>query len=98
MSVSAARAHFRSDTDGFHDFLGHSSMPHRRTGMAADAIRALRHMGDRNCDQLLGLRRNRTFSEDAFAKGLEGRGRPGCKMVSLLGDLPSGVRIHLLVF
>src|SRR6187551_296496 len=66
MSVSAPRAHFRGDPDSFHDLLGRRPMPHRCTGMAADAIRALRHMGDRNRDQLLCLCRNRTFSEDAL--------------------------------
>jgi len=42
--------------------------------------------------------RNRTFSEDALAERLEGFGRSGRQSVSLLGDLPSRLRIHLFVF
>jgi hypothetical protein len=55
-------------------------------------------MCNRNRDQLLGLRRNRTFSEHALAERSEGFGRPRSQSVSLLGDLPSCLRIHLFVF
>jgi len=78
--------------------FGRRPMPQSCTGMAADAIRALRHMCNRNRDQLLGLRRNRTFSEHALAERSEGFGRLRSQSVSLLGDLPSCLRIHLFVF
>jgi hypothetical protein len=98
MSVSASGAHFRGHPDGFHDFLGRRPMAQSCAGVAADAIWTLRHMGDRNRDQLLGFRSNRTVSEYALAEGSEGLGWPRCQSVSLLGDLPSRLRIHLFVF
>ena len=90
MSVSASGAHFRGNPDGFHYFLGCRPMAQSCAGMAADAIWALRHMGDRNRDQLLCLCRNRTFSEHALAEDLEGLGR--FRAFNALADL-EGVRL-----
>ena len=78
MSIGASRAHFRGNPDGFHDFLGRRATAQSAARMAADALGTLRHMRDRNRDQLLGLRRNRTFSEHAFAEGLERCSLLGC--------------------
>lgn len=77
MSVSSARAHFRGDPDSFHDLFGRRPVPHGGACMAADTIRALRHMRDGHRDQLLRLRGNGTFSEYALAERPEGLGRPG---------------------
>ena len=68
MSVSAPHAHFRGHPDGFHDLLGRCLMPHRFSDVAADAVWALRHMRNRNRDQLLRLRRKRTVSKNALAE------------------------------
>ncbi len=52
--------------------------------MSPDAIGALRHMRDRNSDQLLGLHRQSSAGKDLLAKCLKGLLRPRAKNVTPL--------------
>ena len=57
MRVCAAGAHLGRHPDRFHEFLPCRAMPHSGFGVAADAVGALRDMGDGDGDQLLCLGR-----------------------------------------
>ena len=58
----------------FHEFLPCRAMPHSGFGVAADAVGALRDMGDSDGNQLLGLGCQRAIGEDLSAE------RPECVM------------------
>src|SRR5215472_2342614 len=64
--------------------------------MAPDAVRALRHVRDRNCDELLGLRRQCSIGEDALAERPERSQRFWRQLLALLRELSRSNRIHLL--
>ena len=71
MCIGAAGSHLGGDPDRLHDLLSRGALAKRRFRVAADAIGALRHMRDSDCNQLLGLGRQRPISEDLTAKCLE---------------------------
>ena len=75
MRVRGAGAHFSGDPNRFHDFLLGGSLLQRELGVAADAIRTLRHVRDRYRDQLLGLRRQRAVRENLLAERAKRRQR-----------------------
>jgi hypothetical protein len=72
MSVSAAGAHFGRHPNGFHQFLRGRSRADCRLGMTVDAVRALRHMGDRDGNDLFDLSRQCAIGKDGFAERIEG--------------------------
>ena len=61
MRVRSAGAHFGRDTDRFHQLLFAGAGFHRKLGVAANAIRALRHMRDSDRNELLGFGRQRAI-------------------------------------
>lgn len=52
-----ARSHFGRNRDGFHDLLAGRALQPGAFRIAADAIRALRHVRDGDHDQFLGFGR-----------------------------------------
>ena len=72
MRVCAAGAHLGRHPDRFHEFLPCRAMPHSGFGVAADAVGALRDMGDGDGDQLLCLYRQCAIREYLPAERLEG--------------------------
>jgi len=72
MRVCAAGAHLGRHPDRFHEFLPCRAMPHSGFGVAADAVGALRDMGDGDGDQLLCLDRQCAIREYLLAERLEG--------------------------
>jgi hypothetical protein len=67
MRVCAAGAHLGRHPDRFHEFLPCRAMPHSGFGVAADAVGALRDMGDGDGDQLLCLDRQCAIREYLLA-------------------------------
>ncbi len=90
MGVSAAGPHLRRHPDRFHQFFAGCSMPERCLRMAPDAVGALRYMRNRDGNQLLGLRRQRTIGENLLAERLEGLLRLGGKRPAFLGKFVGG--------
>jgi hypothetical protein len=84
MRISAPRAHFGRNPNGFHDLLLRGALAQGRLRVPADAIGALRHMRDRNGDELL-VPASRSLAtalpEGALARGLPSHRPPqgrGC--------------------
>ena len=72
MRVCAAGAHLGRHPDRFHELLPCRAMPPSGFGVAADAVGALRDMGDGDGDQLLCLDRRCAIREYLLAERLEG--------------------------
>jgi hypothetical protein len=53
MSIGSAGSHLGSDPDRFHQFLGRCSRAQRCLGVAIDAVRTMRHVGDGDRNDLL---------------------------------------------
>lgn len=71
MGVGAAGTHFGGDPNSFHDFFAGSAASECGAGMAANAVRALRHMRDSDGDQLLRLGIKRAVGKNLLAEGMK---------------------------
>src|SRR6185312_14361178 len=96
MRIRAAGAHLRSDPDRFHDLLAARPLAKRGARMTADAVGTLRHVRDRNGDQLLRFGGKRSFGKHALAECAKGTRWSGSKTASLFSDLPSRFGIERL--
>src|SRR3546814_3234281 len=61
---------------------------------SSDLIGALRHVGDRHGDQLLGLARERPLAEHGLAEFAESGLRLGRQLAARVGELPRQLRIR----
>ena len=71
MRIGGACAHFGCHPYRLHQFLTCRAFAHRCFGVTADAVGALRDMGDSDGDQLLGLGCQRASGEDLSTECLE---------------------------
>jgi hypothetical protein len=71
MGIGTAGTHLRCNPNGFHDLFRGRSIPSCRLGMAADAVRTLRHLGNSHGDELLGLAGECSFPKHRSAELLE---------------------------
>ena len=71
MRVRASGPHLGGDPDRLHDLLLAGALALSQPRVAADAVRALRHMRDSDRDELLGLLRQRSVGEDLPAEFLK---------------------------
>src|SRR5215831_8444478 len=62
-----------------------------------NAIRTLRHMGHRDRDELLGLRRQGAVGKDPLAEGSEGAVDLGRQLPSFLRELLGRVRVDVMI-
>ena len=86
-AVGASGAHLGGHPYRFHQLLTCGAVPECGFGVPLDAVWALRHVRDRNRDQLLGFDRQRTVGEHLTAEGLKGFLGVGSQRTSLLGKL-----------
>jgi hypothetical protein len=87
MGVGPPGPHLGGDPNRLHDLFRACPLAARELGVPGDAIGALRHVGGRHGDQLLGLLRQGAIGEDGAAEVLE---RVGAGyMPSAIGPLRS---------
>ena len=85
MRVRSARPHLSGDPDSFHQLFGGRPFLNCSFGVALNAVGALRHVRDRDRDDLLVLSRQGAFFEDGLAEVAERGGR-------VWGELPAALR------
>src|SRR4051812_35091928 len=71
MCECSPRAHLRGDPDGFHELAVAGAGAVGQPRVSADAVRALRDVSDRHCDQLLGDAWQGAIGENAPAELVE---------------------------
>ena len=73
MRKKSASSYFCPNPDCFHEFLRHGCNPLCSFGVACDAVGALRHMSDRQVDELRGFAGKRAVREPRSAEYLKRR-------------------------
>ena len=94
--IRRACTHFGGDPNRFHELLFGRSLFQCELGVSTNAIRALRHVRDRNRNELLGFRRQRTVGKDALAERPESAVDLRRKLASLLRQLLGSVGIQVI--
>ena len=94
MRIGSARAHLCRDPDRLHQLVRGRPCPQRRSGVPLDAVRALGHVRDGDCDDLLVFRRKRAVRKDRFPQSVERCLLLGREATAWIGKLPDRFRIH----
>ena len=89
-------AHLGRHPDRLHDLLLAGTGSARQLRVAADAVGALGHVGDRDGDELLGRGVHRAIGEGGLAEGVEGRMRLGRERSPLVRHLGRGLGVDLV--
>ena len=95
MGIGTPGPHFGCNPDSFHQFFRRCPRAQRRLGVTVDAVGALRHVGDRDRDDLLDLCGKSPIGEDRFAECIKGGLLAWCQAPPLLRHFVGRRRIHL---